>query len=48
MTGRYAVGINHFEKLRYKNSEIIPFLAKLYFLMGNLAKKSVYTNLFVR
>ncbi|KTW26180.1 hypothetical protein T552_03071 [Pneumocystis carinii B80] len=33
MTGRYAVGINLFEKLRVKNPEIIPFLAKLYFLM---------------
>ncbi|KAG4302194.1 hypothetical protein PCANB_001406 [Pneumocystis canis] len=33
MTGRYAVAVTLFEKLRFKNSEIIPFLAKLYFLM---------------
>ncbi|KAG5440408.1 hypothetical protein PCK2_000541 [Pneumocystis canis] len=33
MTGRYAVAVTLFEKLRLKNSEIIPFLAKLYFLM---------------
>ncbi|CCJ28504.1 unnamed protein product [Pneumocystis jirovecii] len=50
MTGRYAVGINHFEKLRYKNSEIIPFLAKLYFLMDeefiaiNLLNESLKLN----
>ncbi|KAG4304407.1 hypothetical protein PORY_002117 [Pneumocystis oryctolagi] len=33
ITGRYAIGINLFEKLRLKNSGIVPFLAKLYFLM---------------